>query len=58
MGYIIGVLFIGIIGGSMIWLTSKRKKYVIIFLIIILLLLVLPWVLLFLAFSNGAEFPG
>ncbi|WP_271766153.1 hypothetical protein [Aquimarina algiphila] len=57
MEYIIGFLMIGILGGLLIYKITKRKKYVIIFSIIILLMFLLPWILLFLAFSTGAEFP-
>jgi len=57
MGYIIGIFAIGLSGGLLIWLKTKRRKYLIIYALIILLLLVLPWAFMLLAFAIGAEFP-
>lgn len=56
MGFIIGLLMIGIIGGILIWSKTKRKKNVVLYFLIILLMLLLPFILLFIAFASGAEF--
>ncbi|WP_226294233.1 hypothetical protein [Aquimarina algicola] len=58
MEYIIGLLVVGVLGGLLVWRITKKRKYVILFSILILLMLLLPWILLLLAFSSGAEFPG
>jgi drug/metabolite transporter superfamily protein YnfA len=56
MQFILGFLLIGIIGGVLIWLKTKRRKYVILFSIVMVLIVLLPWILLFLASASEAEF--
>ena len=57
MLYCIGFLIIGVVGGLLLWMRTKRIKYVIIFSIFILLMLILPFILLWLAFAFGADLP-
>ena len=57
MSYFTKLLIIGVGGGLLLLLTTKRIKYVIIFSVFILLMLFLPFILFWLACAFGADFP-
>lgn len=57
MIYLLLILTIGVLVGTLIWFKTKKPKYVLIYAAIVMLLLLLPWILLVLAFAADAEFP-